>query len=146
MIMKQRINLGGPLVDLATDFEKAFENVFGELTQTDSDWVPRANVLETDSGYNIELELPGVDGGEVSVELSEGTLEITGTKTVSTEIEGTRVLKSERRHGSFRRTFKFNTPLNSENISAEFKNGILTVSLPKSEQVLPRKIDIKVSE
>ena len=146
MIMKQRINLGGPFVDLASDFEKAIENVFGDLTQTDSDWVPRANVLETDSGYSIELELPGVEAEAVSVELSEGTLEISGTKSVSAEVEGTRILKSERRHGSFRRTFKFNTPLNSEGISAEFRNGILTVSLPKSEQVLPRKIDIKIAE
>lgn len=145
--MKQRINLDvRPFSNLASDFEKVIENVFGDYTQSDSDWVPRANVLETDGNYSVELELPGIQGDDVAVELSEGTLEIAGTKSVTTEVEGTKVLKSERRHGSFRRTFKFSTPLEADNISAEFKNGILTVVLPKSAQVLPRKIEVKVAE
>ena len=147
MIMKQRINLGGhPFTDLANDFEKVIENVFGELTHTDTDWAPRANVLETDENYSVELELPGISPDDVSVELSDGTLEISGSKSVSSEIEGTKVLKSERRHGAFRRTFKFNAPLEADKISAEFKHGILTVTLPKSAEILPRKIEIKVAD
>ena len=65
---------------------------------------------------------------------------------MTAEMEGTKVLKSERRHGSFRRTFKFAIPLNSDGIAAEFKHGILIVNLPKAEQVLPKKIEIKVAE
>ena len=147
MIMKQRINLAGrPFTDLANDFEKVIENVFGDLTQSDSDWAPRANVLETDSQYSVEIELPGISPDDVSVELSDGTLEVSGTKSVTSEMEGTKVIKNERRHGTFRRTFKFGTPLNSDSISAEFKHGILTVMLPKAEEVLPKKINIKVTD
>ena len=147
MIMKQRINLSGlPFTDLANDFEKVIENVFGDLKQSDTDWAPRANVLETEGNYSVELELPGINPEDVAVELTDGVLEVSGTKSVTADVDGIQVLKSERRHGSFRRTFKFSIPLNADGIAAEFKHGILTVVLPKAETVLPKKIQIKVAD
>ena len=147
MIMKQRYNR--PFADLANDFENIIEHVFGDSansTSTTSTLAPRANVYEVDSGYSVELELPGVDPETVNVELNEGTLEISGDKNVELEVEGRKTLESERRSGSFKRTFKFSIQLDAEKITAGFKNGILTVDLPKSEKVLPRKIEVKVSE
>ena len=142
MILKQRID-GSTFNDLATDFENLVEHVFGE-GNTQNTWAPRANVTETNSAYFVELELPGLAGDDVSVELSEGSLVISGEKSIETTDESTKVLRSERRTGSFSRSFKFQTQLDPERIAASFNNGVLRVELPKSEQVLPRKIDIKV--
>ena len=146
MILKQRIDNCGPISDLALDFENIFEQVFGEPSSSSANWTPRSNVSETETGYSIELELPGVDPSEVSVELQDGLLEVFGEKKVGSESEEIKLLKNERRGGSFKRTFKFSTLLNSDAISATFKHGVLTIELPKAEQVLPKKVEIQISE
>jgi HSP20 family protein len=143
MILKQRID-GSTLNELASDFENLFEHVFGGETSNQNSWTPRANVLESEAAYFVELELPGLSGDDVSVELVDGSLVISGEKSVGSEDEGVQVLRSERRSGSFRRSFKFSTQLNAEKIAANFNHGILRVELSKSEQVLPRKIDVKI--
>ncbi len=148
MILRQRVDnrgTGNPLADFALDFENIFENVFGE-TKATSDWVPRSNVTETDAAYTVELELPGIGSDEVSVELKDGQLEIFGEKKTGELADGHKLLKSERRSGAFRRKYKFSTQLDAEKISANFKHGILTVQLPKAEQVLPRKIEVKIQD
>lgn len=144
MIMKQRYNR--PFADLANDVENIIEHVFGENANSADSLTPRANVFETDTAFLVELELPGVDPGLVNVELNDGMLEIFGDKDFEAEVDGRKTLKLERRSGSFKRTFKFSTQLDAEKISASFKHGILAVDLPKAEQVLPRKIEIKVAE
>jgi len=150
MILRQRLDknrTGSPLTDFALDVENIFEQVFGEVTATsnsNSDWVPRSNVIESDGAYSVELELPGIASEDVSVELKDGNLEISGEKKMADMPEGSKLLKSERRKGTFQRSFKFSTQLDADKISASFKNGILLVELPKSEQVLPRKIEVKI--
>ena len=139
MILKQRIN-NASLTDLASDFENLFEQVFGEPGQPQNTWTPRANVLENDSSYLVEIELPGLSADDVAVELKEGRLSVSGEKT-SVENDMT-VLKSETRNGKFSRSFKFPAQLSADKISANFKNGMLSVELPKSEAVLSRKIEI----
>ena len=145
MILKQRME-NSTLNDLASDFENLFETVFGEGPKSPNTWAPRANVSETDASYLVELELPGVTGDDVNVELTDGSLVISGEKTVEEKGEGVKVLRSERRGGAFRRSFKFTMQLDAEKITANFNHGILKVELPKSEQVLPRKIEVKIGE
>lgn len=146
MITKDRIDnyTNRPFSELALDFENIIEHVFGEGGSKAADWAPRANVMESDTGYVVELELPGISSDEVNVELKDGILEVSGSKSMEPE-EGIRLIKSERRTGTFGRKFKFTSQLDSEKISAEFKHGILTIDLPKSEKILPRKIDVKVA-
>ena len=141
MILRQRLDknrTGSPLTDFALDVENIFEQVFGEGTtssNSNSDWVPRSNVIESDGAYSVELELPGIASEDVTVELKDGSLEISGEKKMADLSEGSKLLKSERRSGSFQRSFKFSTQLDADKISATFKNGVLLVELPKSEQV-----------
>ncbi len=144
MILKPRYDR--PFSDLASDFENIIEHVFGDTNSGASHWSPRANVLESDHSYTIELELPGIDPTEVGIELNDGTLEVTGKKEAAVDVEGVKLLKSERSNGAFSRSFKFSTQLDAENISASFKHGILTVLLPKSEKVVPRKIEVTIAD
>lgn len=70
--------------------------------------------------------------------------EISGEKKIPEPAEGSKLLKSDRQSGTFSRTYKFSTQLDADKISASFKNGMLLVELPKSDQVRPRKIEVKI--
>lgn len=148
MILRQRLDnsrTGSPLTDFALDVENIFEQVFGETRATNkTEWAPRSNVVETESVYIVEMELPGISSEDVSVELKDGSLEISGEKKIPEPAEGSKLLKSDRQSGTFSRTYKFSTQLDADKISASFKNGMLLVELPKSDQVRPRKIEVKI--
>jgi HSP20 family protein len=137
-----------PFGDFQLDVDNLFDQVFGERTKTckPADWTPRVAVNETETSYDLVMELPGVDPSEVSIEAKDNQLEISGSRSAVELEEGVKSLRNERLHGSFSRKFEFKQPVNNDAISAEFKHGLLNVSLPKSETVLPKKIEIKVAD
>jgi HSP20 family protein len=101
---------------------------------------PVASVNETPEGYTLELEMPGVskEGLEISVENNE--LTIVGRKNVTTP-EGTLIHRESRPH-SYRRSFEIDPSIDSAKISARISQGIITLALPKAEEVKPRKIAV----
>jgi len=101
---------------------------------------PVASVNETPDGYTLELEMPGVgkDGLEISVENHE--ISIVGRKNMSAP-EGTLVHRESRPH-SYRRSFEIDPSIDSGKISARVSQGVVTLTLPKAEQVKPRKIAV----
>ena len=101
---------------------------------------PAASVMETADGYTLELEMPGVnkDGLEISVENNE--LSIVGRRTVPT-IEGTLVHRESRSH-NYRRLFEIDPSIASGKIVARMNQGVVTLTLPKAEEVKPRKITV----
>lgn len=134
------------LGDFQVDIENLFDHFFGNQQPSSSTkLVPPANVVESETGYSLVMELPGVSPESVSIEMKDNRLEIGGNKTVAKAAEGERVAKSERRGGEFRRQFEFATQIDADAITADFKDGLLTITLPKSEKVLPRKIEIRTS-
>ncbi len=133
--------------DLHLDLENLMDHFFGNSTVVrKTDWVPRTDITESELGYSLIMELPGVAAADVNVETQDGRLEISGERRIDELPEGTQRLKSERRAGAFRRVFEFSTQVDPSRIEAEFKNGLLIIDLPKSEKVLPKKIQIKVAE
>ena len=136
------------LGDFQVDIENLFDHFFGnQQTQSASPFklVPPANVTEFETGYSLVMELPGVSADDVSIEMKENQLVVSGSKTVAEAGEGERLARSERRGGEFVRKFEFPSQVDADAISAEFKDGLLSIKLPKSEKVLPRKIQIKTS-
>lgn len=129
------------------DIENLFENILGNVNPVARDrFAPATNVTESETGYTVVMELPGVSPDDVSIEIKDNTLDVHGNKTVTEPAEGERQARSERRSGEFGRKFEFSTLVNADDISAEFKHGLLTIVLPKSEKALPRKINIKSSD
>ena len=108
--------------------------------QTDRFITPPASVSENSDGYLLELEMPGVskDGLEISIENNE--LSITGRRS-NPRIEGTVVHRESRSH-NYRRTFEIDPSINREKISARINQGVVTLTLPKAEEVKPRKITV----
>jgi len=107
-------------------------------------FTPHVNLAETDEGYEVTIELPGMKPEEVNVELREGSLWITGEKKEEKEEKGKTFHTIERRSGEFRRMIPFAVPVDEGKIDAVFEEGILKVQIPKSEQVKPKKIKVKV--
>jgi HSP20 family protein len=106
---------------------------------------PAVDIVEKDKAYEITAELPGLDERNIDVKLSDDVLTITGEKREEKEEKKTDYHVSERRYGSFQRSFTVPSGVDTDKIEANFKNGILTISLPKSAQAQKseKKIDIK---
>ena len=107
---------------------------------------PVIDVTERPGGYEITAELPGLDEKDIQVRLSNGNLTISGEKREAKEDKDANYHLSERRYGSFQRNFRLPDGVNPDKIEASFKNGVLTVSVPKSEDASKEtKIDIKAA-
>jgi HSP20 family protein len=104
---------------------------------------PALNLAETDTGYELSIELPGLKPEEVNVELKEGNLSISGEKAEEKEEKGKTYHRVERRHGEFRRMICLPGAVEEEKVEAKFEDGVLKVSIPKSEKVKPKRIPVK---
>eukprot|EP01105_Mastigella_eilhardi_P003321 TRINITY_DN1427_c0_g2_i3.p1 TRINITY_DN1427_c0_g2~~TRINITY_DN1427_c0_g2_i3.p1 ORF type:complete len:152 (+),score=53.83 TRINITY_DN1427_c0_g2_i3:98-553(+) len=107
-------------------------------------WWPCVDLRETDTGYQVIAELPGVKKEDVSVDLSaEGLLTVKGTKAQEKEEKGDRWHAVERSFGSFQRSFRVPRGTDPAKISAEYADGVLRLCVPKPAQAQPMKIDVK---
>ncbi len=112
----------------------------GEL----SEWLPSVDFSETKTSYVVKAELPGIDPKNVDISLSENVLTIKGEKKQEKEEEGENYHFVERSYGSFVRSIRLPGEVQSDKISATYKNGVLKVVLPKTEEAKKKEIKIKV--
>jgi len=108
-------------------------------------YCPQTDLAETDEAYEVTMELPGLNSDEVAVEFSDGQLWISGEKKEETEEKGKTYHRVERRYGQFRRGIPLTHPVKDENIEASFKDGVVTVRVPKAEEAKPKRIPIASS-
>jgi HSP20 family protein len=106
---------------------------------------PKVNVYEYDDKVGIVAEIPGLDKKQLSVEVEEGVLTISGDKHAIHEEDGAKVLRRELKASSFNRSFELGELLDGESIKASFKDGILSVEIPKTEPAKPKKTSVKIS-
>ena len=106
---------------------------------------PKVNVYEYDDKVGIIAEIPGLDKKNVSVEVEDNVLTISGDKHNTFEDKGAKVLRRELKQSSFKRQFELGELLDGKNVSANFKDGVLSVSIPKTEPVVPEKHSVKIS-
>ena len=107
--------------------------------------VPAVDIAEKDNAYEVTAELPGMDEKNVEVKYSDGMLTIKGDKEEAKEEKKQDYHLSERRYGSFQRLFSVPTGVDGDKIDASFKNGVLTVTLPKSVEAARKEKRIPVS-
>jgi HSP20 family protein len=106
---------------------------------------PKVNVYEYDDKIGIVAEIPGLDKKQLNVEVEDGVLTISGDKHSAFESEGAKILRKELKESSFKRQFELGELLDGDNISANFKDGILSISVPKTEPEKPQKKFVKIS-
>tara|TARA_R100000030_G_scaffold27729_1_gene20180 strand:- start:2416 stop:2856 length:441 start_codon:yes stop_codon:yes gene_type:complete len=105
---------------------------------------PKVNVYEYDDKVGIIAEIPGLDKKQLEVSVEEGVLTIAGDKHSAFENDGAKVLRRELKQSSFKRQFELGEQLDGKHISANFKDGILSVSVPKVEPKKPKKHTVKI--
>jgi HSP20 family protein len=126
------------------DFPKWMSEVFPEVEFGREDkFLPAANLSETDKAFELHVELPGMKPEDVKVEMHDGNLVITGEKHEEQEEQGKTFHRLERRSGSFRRVFPLPAAVDENAIDARFADGVLKITLPKTEEAAPKKIAIK---
>ena len=111
-----------------------------------ADWAPSVDIEEQEDKYLIRADLPGVDKKDIEVKLENGVLSIRGEKKTEKETgKGTRLHRTERFHGTFARSFTLPDAVKADEVDASYKDGVLTLAIPKQEEVKPKSIEIKVS-
>lgn len=132
---------------LSTLFGRAPVRKEGEREErmTLTDWAPLVDVIEDEKEYLVKAELPEVKKDDVKITVQDEVLTVSGERTQEKEEKGKKFHRIERAYGSFSRSFTLPEDADASKIAADFKNGVLTVHLPKSERAKPKSIEVKIS-
>jgi HSP20 family protein len=137
------------LAEMADRLNRVFARVprggNGNETMTVADWSPSVDISETAAEYVIKAEIPEVKKEDVKVMLEHGVLTVQGMRRQEAEEKGKKYHRVERSYGSFVRSFSLPDLANDAQVQAVFKDGILTLHLPKSEKAKPKAIEVKVA-
>jgi HSP20 family protein len=125
-------------------WDSFFEGRPGWRTREEREWFPSLDVTETNTDLLVKAELPGMDPKDINISLNEGALTIRGEKKQEREEKEEGYHLIERSYGSFVRSVRLPKDVQSDKISASFKNGVLKVVLPKTEEAKKKEIKIKV--
>src|SRR5579864_525246 len=136
--MDRRMKMFGPLSELSNRMQWLREEL-------EPSFAPSLNVVEDGESILVEVEVPGLKAGDVEVTFDNGELTLKGEKKYQGK-ENAPVHRRERVYGAFTRSLTLPWEITADKISAELKDGVLTVRLPKAEASKPRKVAIKVAD
>ena len=148
--MSQQWNPLQDLMVLQDRMNRLFEDATQRRSQADAaagdeferaDWTPASDIYETDSGYLIAIDLPGINREALEIDIDDNRLVVKGTRAMAES----RQHRSERPKGKFLRTYSVPGSIDQGRIAAEYRDGVLQISLPKRTEQKPKKIDIKIS-
>jgi HSP20 family protein len=127
-------------------FNQTFTQAFGKEGQelASRNWAPAVDIYETDHNLVIKTELPGIDPKDVEVRVENNTLVLQGERKFEKNTSEENYHRVERSYGTFSRSFTLPSTVNTENAQAEYKDGILTLTLAKREEAKPKTIKIQV--
>jgi HSP20 family protein len=125
-------------------WDSFFEGRPSRRTREEGEWLPSLDVSETKSDLVVKAELPGMEAKDIEISLNEGLLTIKGEKKQEREEKEEGYHLIERSYGTFTRSIRLPKDVQSDKIKASFKNGVLKVILPKSEEAKKKEIKIKV--
>ena len=132
------------LFNLSRDFDRLFEAPFAPANGEglNATFRPALEIHEDTDKVTVSLELPGVDKKDVSITFHDGVLTIAGERKQEREVKENEVLRTERSYGRFERQVGLSQPVVADQVRAAYKDGVLTVTLPKAAEAKPKTIDI----
>ena len=146
--MSQQWNPLQDLMVLQDRMNRLFEDATQRRNQANTedeferaDWTPAADIYETDSSYLIAIDLPGIERQSLEIDVDENRLVVKGIRAIAQPKQH----RTERPRGKFLRTFSVPGSVDQGKIGAEYKDGVLQISLPKRSEQKPKKIDIKIT-
>ena len=138
------------LVNAQRDFGRLFRDAFSsQLDETElstRSWAPPVDIYETDNDIVLKAELPGVDSKDVEVRVEDNTLYLKGERKFEKEVKDQNYHRIERSYGSFARSFSLPSSISTDKVKAEFKDGLLTISMPKREEAKPKTVKIEATK
>jgi HSP20 family protein len=149
-----RWNPARELLDVEREFNKFFNtfgNRFGLRETSEADeyenavWMPLTDISENKNSFILKLDLPGVSKEDVKISFSDGQLNISGERKQEKENKDSKYHRVERTYGKYFRSFTLPKQIKEDKIDAEFKDGQLTITVPKAEEIKPKEIPIKVN-
>ena len=151
-------NRNVPMIDrdeFLTPFDRMFDQIvessFPQITKSvgvkpyQGSAYPKVNVYEYDDKIGIIAEIPGLDKKDLSIDVEDSVLSIAGNKHGLFDDAGAKVIRRELKHSSFKRQFELGELLDGDKIKASFKDGLLSVEIPKVEPEKPKKKSVKIS-
>lgn len=137
----------GRLTSLRDELDRLFEAPLSELARSSqllSGWTPAFDVYEDKDNFYVRAELPGMRKEDIDLSMHHGSLSISGERKSEETLKDAEVYRTERFFGRFQRTITLPTEVAVDKIKAQYKDGILNVTLPKAEEAKPKHIDVKV--
>jgi HSP20 family protein len=142
------------LMSMEREFNRIFNSLdrkfgFGESDRENEEfenavWMPLTDILEDDNRYCLNIDLPGIKKEDVKINYTNGQLSISGERKMESEEKNTKYHRAERSYGKYYRSFTLPQKIKENEIDAEFKDGQLKISIPKSEEAKPKQLEIKV--
>jgi len=133
----------GRLTSLRDELDRLFQAPLAELAR--GGWTPALDVFEDKDNVVVKAELPGMKREDIQVSVHDGSLSISGERKTEAKNEDAEVYRSERFVGRFQRTVTLPTPTAADKVKAQYKDGILTITLPKTEEAKPKQIEVNVN-
>ena len=127
-------------------FKEAFSPMSGETEVSTRSWAPPVDIYETEDAIVLKAELPGIDPKDVEVRVEDNTLYLKGERNYEKEVKEQNYHRIERSYGSFARSFSLPNSISAEKVKAEYKDGLLTLTMPKREEAKPKTIKIDVTK
>jgi HSP20 family protein len=139
-------NSFGRWSDLRDELDRLFEVPLADLARTSrllSGWTPALDVHEDKDQFVAKVEVPGMKKEDIDISLHDGSLSISGERKTDEKFAKADVYRAERFVGRFQRTIALPAPVAAEKVRAEYKDGVLTITLPKTEEAKPKRIDVQ---
>jgi len=136
------------LTDLREEIDRLFDAPLSEWARSSqlmSGWIPSLDLFEDKDHLTVQVELPGMKKEVISISLHDGSLSISGERRGDQKFEDADVYRSERYVGRFQRTIQLPSPVAADRVKAQYKDGLLTVTLPKTEEAKPKQINVQES-
>ncbi len=150
-----KFNPARDMLDVEREFSRmyrSFENRFGVSKSEDSEngyenavWMPLTDIYENKDDYTIKADLPGMKKDDVKISFADEQLSISGERVQEQETKDAKCHRVERTYGKLYRSFNLPKEIQEDKIKAGFKDGQLTITIPKADEIKPKEIDIKVN-
>ena len=132
--------------DLDRLLRGAFSPSFGEGEVSTRTWAPPVDIYENGDNLVLKAELPGLSPEDVEIRVQDNTLYLKGERKFEKEVEEQSYHRVERSYGTFTRTFSLPNSIDADKVAANYKDGVLTLTMPKKEEAKPKTIKINVSK
>jgi HSP20 family protein len=135
------------LTTLRDEIDRLFESPLAEFarnSQMFSGWAPVVDLFENKDNFIVKAELPGMKKEDIEISLHEGALLVSGERKREEKFKEGETYREERFYGKFHRSIALPKPVAADQVKAAYKDGVLTVTLPKTEEVKPKQIEVVV--